>query len=381
MRKILIFVFLSVFVTGILSAQELTLDEAINRAAKDIEEELPQRALVLVLSCASPSVAFTNYVLEELTDQLVIGRKVSIVDRQNLTAIRTEMDLQLSGEVSDESALSIGRLLGAHYIVAGSLTERGINYRLRFRIISIETARIISSVIIDIKNDVLVARLIGGERAVQEAERRQQEEEQEAERQQRQSEREERMSVPKTANVKNNWLSLGLAGLGAGLKYERMLNSNLSLGADAYGNWVGIISPFDIMKYQHAQIGVMELGFNASLRLYPFGKAFYLGAGLGFKSFYWYCLVDENGEWFTENEWFEKYESYADDWGEKFNLSGFAITPELGWRIDFAYPGGFYMDFGIKTPITFFDPILINGNKKRSVISFVPYIGIFGLAF
>lgn len=380
MKKFLM-IFVFYFIGWGLFANELPLDEAIGNAARNIEDELPQRSMVLVLNFASPAETFSNYVIEELTDHLIIGRKVFIVDRQNLTAIRTEMDLQLSGDVSDESALSIGRLLGAHYIVSGSLTERGLNYRLRFRVISIETARIISSVIVDIKNDVQVARLIGGERAVQEAERRQRDEEQEAERQQRQAEREERMSVPKTANVKNNWFSLGLAGLGAGLKYERMLNSNLSLGADAYGNWVGIVFPTDVMKY-HKQIGATDIGVNATVRFYPFGKAFYIGTGLGAKGLFSGARIDKDGNW-TNDDWTYTGSGVPNIENDyiSYNIFGFAVTPELGWRIDFGFPGGFFMDFGVKVPLMFCEPVNINGNQKGFFVSILPYIGLFGWAF
>jgi len=348
MKKAVIFIISFLLTVWSVSAQELALDEAIQRAARDIEEELPQRALVLVLNLVSPSIAFTNYILEELTDQLVIGRKMAIVDRQNLTAIREEMNFQYSGEVSDESMVSIGRFLGAHYIVSGSLTERGINYRLRFRVISIETARIISSVIIDIKNDTQVARLIGGEQAVQEAEKRQREAE------------------PKTANARNNWLSANFNFFfdtlttyplfGGSLNYERMLNPNISLGVNAYTGFGNRSNNY-------------LFGIDAVFHYYPWGKTFFLGTALG-------CNLIKC--------WKDAYSN--------FTAFGIMVTPEIGWKIDFGYAGGFYLQAGILGALFFGSKVHVFsgseadmdfvGQKGDSVFITVPkvYLGI-GYAF
>jgi TolB-like protein len=53
-----------------------------------------------------------------------------MVDRQNLEKIRTEMNYQMSGEVSDESARSIGRQFGVQYIVYGRVRRIGGDYRV-----------------------------------------------------------------------------------------------------------------------------------------------------------------------------------------------------------------------------------------------------------
>ena len=158
------FCLISIFVllAGALHAQQLTLDETVKRAARGIEEVLPQRALVAVLNFASPSEAFSDYVIEELTGELVMGRKVTIVDRRSLALISQEMNLQLSGDVSDESAQAIGKLLGAQSIVSGSLTNMGVYHRFRIRVINVETAAIQTQVSLDLQNSSQVAFLLGG---------------------------------------------------------------------------------------------------------------------------------------------------------------------------------------------------------------------------
>ena len=48
----------------------------------------------------------------------------------------------MSGEVSDESAQSIGQMLGAEAIVTGSLSEHGAEYRLAIKSVSVQTSAI-----------------------------------------------------------------------------------------------------------------------------------------------------------------------------------------------------------------------------------------------
>ena len=161
MRKLFIFGLFVVLLSGTLSAQQLNLDTTLTRAARGVEEVLSQGTKVAVLNFSSPSEAFSDHVIEELTGKLVIGRKVTIVDRRNLALITSEMHLQLSGDVSDESAQAIGRMLGAQSIVSGSLTNMGTFYRFRVRVINVETAAIQTQVSLDLQNDSQVAFLLG----------------------------------------------------------------------------------------------------------------------------------------------------------------------------------------------------------------------------
>jgi len=147
---------------GGLFAQQISLDETITRAARGVEEVLPQGTKVAVLNFVSPTETFSDYVIDELTGKLVSGRKVTIVDRRNLALISQEMNLQLSGDVSDESAQAIGRMLGAQSIVSGSLTNMGTFYRIRIRVINVETAAIQTQVSLDMQNDAQVAFLLSG---------------------------------------------------------------------------------------------------------------------------------------------------------------------------------------------------------------------------
>ena len=162
MKKIFLILVVFLLTVGVLSAQQISIDEAVKNAARDVEESLPQGTTVAVLNFASPVAEFSEYVIEELTGELVIGRKVTIVDRNSLALIREEMNLQLSGDVSDESAQAIGRMLGAQSIITGTLTNMGTFHRFRIRVINVETAAIQTQVSLNLLNDAQVSFLLGG---------------------------------------------------------------------------------------------------------------------------------------------------------------------------------------------------------------------------
>ena len=151
-----------VLLAGGLYAQEMNLNEVIARAARGVEEALPRGTMVAVLNFVSPSETFSDHVIEELTGELVTGRKLTIVDRHNLALISEEMNLQLSGDVSDESAQAIGKMLGAQSIVSGTLTNMGTFYRFRVRVIQVETAAIQTQISLDMQNNAQIAFLLDG---------------------------------------------------------------------------------------------------------------------------------------------------------------------------------------------------------------------------
>jgi hypothetical protein len=122
------------------------LREALELSGRAIAEALDSGASVAVISVTAPDPFEGDYALEELTLLLVRAQKFRVVDRRNLDVIRAEQRFQLSGEVDDETAVSIGHLIGAAFVVTGGI-GRGIGPReaaklLRLRVLDVETGRI-----------------------------------------------------------------------------------------------------------------------------------------------------------------------------------------------------------------------------------------------
>lgn len=142
----------------------------------------------------------------------------------------------------------------------------------------------------------------------------------------------------KSANARNNWISGELGLIGVGGRYERMLGPNFSVGANVY--------------YSSLFRELEDAGIDIVGRYYPWGKVFFTGVGLGY-----------------HRHW------QADEMSDR--CVGIGITPELGWKIDAAKPGGFFVSPGLKLPITI-GTLLEGGAAIRFGI--VVYCGL-GYAF
>jgi hypothetical protein len=136
-----------------------TLDTAIADSMQYLVERLEPGTKVAVLNfSASPEIS--NYVIEEITVFLVNNGRLVIVDRSELELLQNEMNFQLSGEVSDESARSIGKKLGAQTIISGSLSPLGALWRMRIRALEVETAEVRGIRTYTIKKDSVITNLI-----------------------------------------------------------------------------------------------------------------------------------------------------------------------------------------------------------------------------
>jgi TolB-like protein len=116
------------------------LDNAINMAADEIKTDLPQGTKVAVIMFSSSTTKLSEYIMEELSLALGRNKKLVIVDRKQLELIRNEINFQMSGEVDDNAAVHMGRMLGAEYIITGSLVDVGTYYRFRASAVNVESA-------------------------------------------------------------------------------------------------------------------------------------------------------------------------------------------------------------------------------------------------
>jgi TolB-like protein len=121
---------------------------------------LPVGTRVAAVNFESPSALFGDYVLEELQGHFVNSKKFVVIERSNLELRRNELNFQMSGEVDDESMVGIGHALGAQVIVAGSLTDLGGNYRVRFNAIDVEKGVRLVSPAVTVRRDNTVAFML-----------------------------------------------------------------------------------------------------------------------------------------------------------------------------------------------------------------------------
>ena len=141
------------------SAAGLSLMDAIKQSAEKIADELPAGSRVAIVAFESPNDNLSDYIMEELTGAL-IDCHIEVADRQNLEYVFRELNFQMSGNVSDESAQSIGKFLGAQLVITGQLTDTGAAYRLRTSAVHVEKATRISVPRFDVRNDQAMQRMV-----------------------------------------------------------------------------------------------------------------------------------------------------------------------------------------------------------------------------
>jgi hypothetical protein len=121
-----------------------SLMEALYQSYGELSANIPGPAAVAVIIVASADPNEGEFAVEELTLLLVNSKKYRIVDRRSLDAIRAEQNFQLSGEVDDDTAVSIGHLIGAAMVITGSISPYDSAKYLRLKALDVETGQILA---------------------------------------------------------------------------------------------------------------------------------------------------------------------------------------------------------------------------------------------
>ena len=140
------------------------LDLSIREASNYFNANLKHGSRLAIIAVESGYPDFSEYIIDSLTENLVNDRLFTIVERQQLDAIRAELNFNMSGEVDDNSAQAIGRMLGAQAIIAGSVSAIGDMWRLSLRALSVEKAEVQGIFNRNIPNTAIVAALTSGQR-------------------------------------------------------------------------------------------------------------------------------------------------------------------------------------------------------------------------
>mgnify|MGYP001598460479 CR=1 FL=1 len=78
-----------------------------------------------------------------LINQLSVNPKIRVVERDNLKKLMDEQNLSTGGRVDQETAVKVGKLLGAHHMIFGGFVTDGRGtLRLDARAVNVETSAI-----------------------------------------------------------------------------------------------------------------------------------------------------------------------------------------------------------------------------------------------
>ena len=140
------------------------MENAIRDVSDYLNTNIPEGSSIVFLSISSESVALSDIIINDLITNAVNDRIFTVVDRQRLNEIRAEQAFQLSGDVNDETAVSIGNFLGASAIILGEVYTLGGQFRLTVRALDVETAKIQAQYNKNIGREIDILTMIGIER-------------------------------------------------------------------------------------------------------------------------------------------------------------------------------------------------------------------------
>jgi tetratricopeptide (TPR) repeat protein len=124
----------------------VSLEEAVAEAVTLIEERTQRDGKIALAKIASPLPELSDFLGGELDKGFTATGKLTVLARgQTLEQVNAEQKLQMSGLVSDESAVSIGKFLGADVVITGDFTRFANFSQLFIRAVDVETAQILAA--------------------------------------------------------------------------------------------------------------------------------------------------------------------------------------------------------------------------------------------
>ena len=85
--------------------------------------------------------AFSSMMISDLS----VIERLRLIERERLEDIMAELDLQYSGRLDEETAQSLGMIVGAEYLVLGSFMTVDPEIRMNTRVARVETSEIVTT--------------------------------------------------------------------------------------------------------------------------------------------------------------------------------------------------------------------------------------------
>jgi TolB-like protein len=136
-------------------SREETLSKLFTQALQDLSDYSSLRLApgaklaVMPLAAAEGSVEGTAAQAEYFGSQLSLAASKSklftVVERGNLQAVLGELELQLSGLADEGAAAKAGKLLGADFLVTGTVFRAQERYELFLKLVRVETAEVLAA--------------------------------------------------------------------------------------------------------------------------------------------------------------------------------------------------------------------------------------------
>jgi hypothetical protein len=117
------------------------IEGPLTRAAEKLMIKIAPKTRMAIVYVTAQDSEIAEIIANEL-EFIMVDHDLTLIDRSQLDNIRKEQRFQLSGEVDDEQAVSIGKIAGAEVILIGAVTGSGDIRRLRLRALDTQSAQV-----------------------------------------------------------------------------------------------------------------------------------------------------------------------------------------------------------------------------------------------
>jgi len=118
-------------------------------SAQASEDDLPTVAVLdftgLMMGQSGNSAPLGKAVSSMLATELLGRPGLRVIERHQLQDLLTEQKLALSGRVDESTAIEIGKLVGAQYMIYGQVTSIATQLRMDMRAVDVETSEIVEA--------------------------------------------------------------------------------------------------------------------------------------------------------------------------------------------------------------------------------------------
>jgi hypothetical protein len=119
------------------------ITSAVDQAYPDFIGSFSNGVRLVVLGSSTSEANYADYAVEDMEYNL-IQAGFRLVDRRQIDLIRAEQNFQLSGDVDDASAVNIGKMTGAEYVIVIGISYSDRSGRLTLKGLDVETGEIVT---------------------------------------------------------------------------------------------------------------------------------------------------------------------------------------------------------------------------------------------
>jgi curli biogenesis system outer membrane secretion channel CsgG len=102
-----------------------------------------------------------RFIAEELITRIFTTGRFDVVERNLLQKVLEEQKLGMTGYIDQETAISLGQILGVDAIITGSISDLGPNIKINARLISTESGSVFAVASVTVTKDNTIKLLMG----------------------------------------------------------------------------------------------------------------------------------------------------------------------------------------------------------------------------